>query len=85
MSIGIDKGEGEEASRERNRRKDHQGRRIGGGKELRLASMVEGEKHELGFEGKGGRLALRGEERSGRAARRARMAGAWREVGRRRW
>ena len=44
-----------------------------------------GEKQELGFEGKGGRLGLRGEERSGRVARQARMAGAWREVGRRRW
>ena len=47
--------------------------------------MVEGGKQELGFEGKGGRLGLRGEEKSGRAAQHARMAGAWREVGRRQW
>ena len=50
MRAKIKGGEGEEALPAKNRATAHRGRRIGGGKELGAAVMVEG--NELGFAGR---------------------------------
>ena len=89
MSIGIDKGEGEEASRERNRGEADQRRRIDGDGGARDGDG-DGGREELGF-GKGASLERRGEgeqmDKYARAergwpARGTRLAGGGGDVGR---
>ena len=87
MSIGIDKGEGEEASRERNQGEADQRRRFDGDGGARDG---DGGREELGF-GKGVSLERRGEDEQmdkyaraeqGWPARGTRLAGGGGDVGR---